>query len=283
LISVVAGDKPSSIMVVKANYIVVGAKGHKTTNSRNLHKILSVGTVHDPDGTKQKIKDFYAKMGKFPRKSSKDKEEKNLGSAMSRYCNPNNATLYDPEFAAWARSLGKRRRSSPGFWNLDNLIEQAKKFDSLKRWGLGHPSSYKVAQEKDIQREIATQLGWSIEARKGFYTYETLLASASKFTKKKDWVKNEGKFSQQANKLKVMDRIAAELNWTPEKIHWDFDKCKESASKFNSLAEWCKGCTGSYKAAYELGITRDVTNSLGWRDGRSLRTKRKTGLPNEIL
>ena len=105
LISVVAGDKPSSIMVVKANYIVVGAKGHKTTNSRNLHEILSVGTAHDPDGTKQKIRDFHAKMGKFPYRRSKDKEERRLASNNMGYCSPSSHN-YDPIHHLWAKANG---------------------------------------------------------------------------------------------------------------------------------------------------------------------------------
>ena len=155
-------------------------------------------------------------------------------------------------------------KTPPGFWDIDTITEQAKKFNNLKSWGLGHPSSYKAAQERGIQREIGEKLGWFMQALEGQYTYEVLLRSASNYKRKADWAKNQGKFYQQANKLKVMVQIAAELDWKPEKIHWDFDKCKEAASKFKSLTEWHIEGTGSYKAASRLGIIREIANALGW-------------------
>lgn len=161
-----------------------------------------------------------------------------------------------------AEELGwKTQRSTP--WTFDELLQEASNFNSLSAWNKGHPASYKFAQEKRIQRDVAKALGWNI---KKAWTDEEIFQEAKKFTSLNEWQKKHRNSYQAARARGLLKEVTNKLNWKSKTIqskNWTFEDYFNEARKFLSASDWNKAQPYIYKTA-PRGVKTRIAEELGW-------------------
>jgi superfamily II DNA or RNA helicase len=136
------------------------------------------------------------------------------------------------------------------FWTKDKCSESALKYPSRSEWEKNEKNAYTAAHRKGWLNDCCIHM---ISKRKphSYWTKERCVESASNYSTKKDWNKNE----------RIAYDTALRKGWLEDcckhmisiNKHWTIEKCIESARKYMTIREWIKNENSSYRSAYRHG------------------------------
>lgn len=122
-----------------------------------------------------------------------------------------------------------------GYWNKDNCVESAQKFDKIINWQLGEKTAYHSALRNNWMKECTAHMK-NLRKPNGYWTKELCVESALKFETRKAWQDNEKGAYQTAYKNGWLDECYAHMKIL--KRTWTKEMCLESALKCNSIKKW---------------------------------------------
>ena len=139
----------------------------------------------------------------------------------------------------WLRS---RQTRPVGYWdNYEHCYEEAKKYKNRRAFMKGCSGAYTKAWKNGWLDDYT----WFKEMKKpnGFWTQETCLEEAKKYSSKKEFKQHANGAYQFAYKEGWLD----DYTWfKPLTGYWTYEACKAEAVKYQKRVEFKKGCPGAY-------------------------------------
>ena len=142
------------------------------------------------------------------------------------------------------------------FWNKETCHDEAKKYNSRGEFAEGSKGAYKVARingwlnDYDWFSEPKTAKKW---------TRDTCYEEAKKYKSLSDFESNSAGAYNVARRNGWIDDYTWLIRSRKTNGYWDKDTCYNEAKKYNSRAEFSKGCGAAYNVAKDNGWLKDYT------------------------
>jgi len=145
-------------------------------------------------------------------------------------------------------------RKPAGYWTLELLQKEGKKYNGRREWADNDPASYKAAQYKGLLEYCCDHMKYKTKPP-GYWTKEKCLEDGRKYNTKQEW----------RQKSKTIFRAAYNGGWLKECTahmvrgakpagYW---KIKENvlteARKYSIRSKWAKASNPSYQSAMKNG------------------------------
>ena len=136
---------------------------------------------------------------------------------------------------------------------LDSCKKNASNYKTRIEWRKKDESSYQSAYKKGWLDECCVNM-ISSRRKKRKHTLESCKESASKYTSRNEWKKNDAGSYQTALKRGWLDECCVNMiSSMGRKRKHTLDSCKEIGSNYKTRNEWQKKEAGSYQTAYKEG------------------------------
>lgn len=141
-------------------------------------------------------------------------------------------------------------------WTKESLIEDARKFGTVKEWRRNSKAAVHAAERKLLYKEIREIL---TPTRKT-WDFESVKEDALKYQTKSEWYDNSGSAVQWAKRNKKYAKVTAHMDishktWTKESI-------LAEALKYNTVRDWRRESNDSYSAANWHKITKEASQHM---------------------
>jgi len=159
---------------------------------------------------------------------------------------------------------------SRGKWLKEDVLADARRFESRTKWTRGSYGAYQAALAH----------GWSAEAcahmrrLKVFSWSEAeILKSALKYSHRTKWFNAEsGKYTA-AIRMGILEKACAHME-VLFKRKWTESEAVEESKKYRTPSEWQRGSPGSYGFASRMGFLNQITSKMEKAErGRVIWTK----------
>jgi hypothetical protein len=140
-----------------------------------------------------------------------------------------------------------------GYWTLELCKESALRFKTRTRWIDGDSPAYRAAIARGWQDECCAHMEYA-QNPSGYWTLERCKESALRFKTRTEWQKGDVSANSTAQRNGWLDECCVHMESTQKPNgYWTLERCKESASRFKTRAEWQKGNGAAYNAARKKG------------------------------
>jgi hypothetical protein len=155
-------------------------------------------------------------------------------------------------------------RKLPGYWNKENCLKEAFKYQTYGEWQKNNSSSYNSAKKNGWYEECTAHMVKKPKT-KILLTFELCMVDALKYQTKKEWLINSGFAYNWAKRNKVYTKCTAHMIdlHTPSD-YWTKERCMEEGVKYKNKTKWYKNNNGSYKSAKKNGWLDECTVHMGY-------------------
>jgi superfamily II DNA or RNA helicase len=222
-------------------------------NGKNMGGILIPKVLSN---TKRKSKSYIAQPGK---KSSKPKLsladldiplDMNLFKTAYRNDGDKFGTI------AWT-TLEDCKREFFGMnnrWTLENVKEEALKYNSRGQFSLNNPSAYNFGYKNNILNEICIHMKEMKQWNKDLVVIE-----AKKYQKEIDFINNSNSAYQWAKRNGFKDEICSHMI---KPIRWNETLVHKEAKKYKSKMEFCHSASGAYSWARDNSVLDKICSHM---------------------
>lgn len=159
--------------------------------------------------------------------------------------------------AATAHMLSNQK--TKGFWTKDRVLEDAKKYSYLAQWIKAKPSGYDAAKRNGWLEESRVHME-SPKKPMNFWTKQTLIEDAGKYSTKSQWkANNASAYATALNKGFLDDCCAHMESIRKHDGYWTKENCLTSAKKYQTIAAWSKAEGNAYDATKRNGWLKAIT------------------------
>jgi superfamily II DNA or RNA helicase len=150
----------------------------------------------------------------------------------------------------WLEECCLHMKKLQGFITKKMCIESALKYQMRSDWKNNEPSEYAKARVKGWIDECCKHMN----KRKVYWTRERCINDAQKYETKKEWTKNSSGAVHSARDNGWFEECAKHMiQIIKPSGYWTFEKCIESAKKYDTVNEWSKNEQPAYQSARKNG------------------------------
>ena len=140
-----------------------------------------------------------------------------------------------------------------GYWTLERCKESAAQYTTRSAWEKTAFSAANTARKHGWVDECCAHMEALVKPP-NYWTLERCKESAAMYSARSEWAKNEGSASNAARANGWMDECCAHMTRRQKPTgYWTLERCKESAAKFVTRAEWAKEVGTAYSKAKKFG------------------------------
>lgn len=194
--------------------------------------------------------------------NSKEDIHRQILEKLMAICKSSNKALHLTSRALNSEELEKVK--SRVKWTYDKCVDEAKKYQTIKEWNVGSPSSYQAAFKKGWIDDCSSHMV-RLLAPKNYWTKERCIEDAKKYTTRQEWSKGKlSGYAVAASKgwLKLCCDHMKDGRFESSKKLWTYEKCLELAKKCKSRAEFKKLSGSAYQRARVEGWLEDCCNHM---------------------
>ena len=146
-----------------------------------------------------------------------------------------------------------------GFWNKENCLMEARKYNTRKDWQVSSGSSYVIARKNGWLEDCCIHM---IVLQKK-WTKAMILEEALKYQTRTDWIKNGQASYSFAVTHKLLDEATRHMTALKKPNgSWSKAECILEAKKFKTKTEWRKKSASSYVIAKRNGWLDECSVNL---------------------
>lgn len=140
------------------------------------------------------------------------------------------------------------------------------KYKSLSEWRKADPKAYNYARVNNLLEKICEKNNWNLKFRapNGYWTFETCLEIALKYTTRIEWKNNNQgcyEFSRQQSWFEECTKHMISKSKPPR--YWTKERCIEEAKKHKRIVDWGKkGNSNSIRVAKNNGWFDECTSHM---------------------
>ena len=143
-------------------------------------------------------------------------------------------------------------RKPPDYWTKENVITEAKKYNTITEWRANSSGSYAAAKRNKWTKEALRYIKKNREIM--CWTKENCLVEAQNYNVKSNWGKYSCKSYQVALKNGWMDECTAHMVTRVPYGYWQIkENCLAEARKYSTRVEWVNKSGSSYQCAKKYG------------------------------
>jgi superfamily II DNA or RNA helicase len=171
-------------------------------------------------------------------------------------------------FTRLSDALGLKKPD--GYWTLQNVLEEVKKYNSMQAFAKENRSAFSIACDKDWINQIWEATGWK---KANIWTLEKILQEAKKYDSMSDFFKGScGAYVSARNKGWI-DQVWEATGWDQSRRskptkHWTLDNVLAEVKKHNSLKDLRKHEQSAYTSAWRNDWLDEIYKVTGWKRER---------------
>ena len=150
-----------------------------------------------------------------------------------------------------------------GYWTLEKLKDEARKYSSRKEFQQKNGAAYKAAGDKKCRDEICEHMD-PVKQPKGYWSLENLQAEALKYDNKVDFRKNSNPAFLTASRKNLLDQICSHMaaGKLPNGYWLKKDNCAAEALKYTNRRAFSLGNSSAYHGADSNGWLDDICGHM---------------------
>ena len=133
-------------------------------------------------------------------------------------------------------------------WSDDDLIADAKRFETRKEWSRNSGSAYVTARNRGLLNVCCAHM----TQVRNCWTDETLIDAAKRFNTRKEWKAAAAHEYDAAYKRGILDVCCAHMH--KFRTRWTTEMLIADAARFETKNEWRINSEGAYSAAVKRGL-----------------------------
>ena len=139
-----------------------------------------------------------------------------------------------------------KKKKSQNYWTKENFIKECEKYNSYHELRHANKSAVEAARSKGYLDEIIDLLGWEkrrqrINGRMMKWTKEMCLESASRYTTKIAWSKNDPNAHSASLRNGWYKECTKHMsNLINKRDYWTKERCIENALQYQVKEKWKK-------------------------------------------
>lgn len=136
-----------------------------------------------------------------------------------------------------------------GYWTKELCIEDAKKYENIKKWQVAKLTGYALAKKNGWMEDCCAHM--VINRPSSYWTLERCKEDGLKYTSKVKWQKSVGGAYKVMYKNGWMDECCGHMVvFSKPHGHWEIkENCKEDALNYKTRNNWRKGNDTAYDTA----------------------------------
>ncbi len=142
-------------------------------------------------------------------------------------------------------------------WSDQDLIEDARRFESRSEWQTGSASKYQTALQRGIL-DVCCEHMSPVRQPKGTWDEASIIKSAQPYNSKTEWRQHFPGAYLKARKLGILQKCTAHMSGGKLHGHWSKQRCFEEARKYKFIHEFRDKCPGAYAAAIKFGWWAEI-------------------------
>lgn len=150
-----------------------------------------------------------------------------------------------------------------GYWTIDNLELEAKKYKTLSEFQRNNSSAYSIACKLNIMKDISKHFTRKIKSHGYWKDKDNVLNISKKYTSYKEFIKNEQVAYHAASKYGFLDKITQHMKKDRPQGYWnDKENVLNFAKQFKTRTEFYQSGTGAPHAAAKHGWIDEATEHM---------------------
>ena len=156
----------------------------------------------------------------------------------------------------------KEEKNPNGYWTYERVKEEAKKYNTRKKFQTGSSSAYISSRKNGWLDDITTHME-QCKNPNGYWTYERVKEEAKKYNTRNEFQNNCGSAHFVARKNNWLDDVTKHMERKRKpKGYWTYDSIKQEAKKYDTRNKFQIGSNGAYKFAYKNNFLDDITKHM---------------------
>jgi predicted GIY-YIG superfamily endonuclease len=136
-----------------------------------------------------------------------------------------------------------------GYWDLERVKEEAKKYSTRGEFGKANPSAYQRARQKGWLDDVCGHMG-RLRQPAGYWTREKVLEVAAQCCSLKEFRELHSAAQDAAQRLGLLPELRAVLKGNKKPNGWwTFERVAEEALKYSTRKEFARAAPGACNAA----------------------------------
>lgn len=144
-------------------------------------------------------------------------------------------------------------RKLPGYWTLEQCLDEANKYETKEEWRRKDPASHGAAYTKGWLEQCCANM---IQVRKsrGYWNLERCQEEARKCKIKREWAEKYPSSFDAAVRNEWLDECCTHMIQVQKpKGYWTLERCQEVAKNYKSRKEWRIKHPSSYSTSCQNG------------------------------
>lgn len=148
-------------------------------------------------------------------------------------------------------------------WSTEQLIEEAKKYSTVKEWCKQSRPAYNAAQRRGILDQCCAHM----TRAKRSWTDEFIINSAKKYPSRKAWMAAAPEAYKMAEERGIFEKCVEHMKLINGRTQWSWtdEAIMEDARKYQKSSQWKKSSPAAYVAAIRHGILGKCTEHMNKR------------------
>ena len=239
-------------------------------------------------------KDFYVRFNimkiKWTNKAISKEAKKYKSKSEWQY---NSKASYNAAYNKSLLSYFSKHMKKPDMtrkWTKEVVINNAKKFKTIKEWTNNFSGAYDAAFNKGWLKEATAHMVRPAWTGLRIWTKEKILEDAKKFKHRVRWGEKSGGAYSAAQKMGILKLATKHMTRPSTKgvnlgrrspNKWTDELLKKSAAKYNSVKEWRIKEESAYATASMRGLLKELTKDMTklkvdpWNKSKVLKSAKK--------
>lgn len=144
---------------------------------------------------------------------------------------------------------------SKNYWNKENCIADAKKYNTIVEWQKGKGNGYDYARRNNWLNECTAHM---IRICRKPWTKEECIADALKYKTANEWMSNSSAYTSARVNGWLIECNSHFITTKKPAGYWTKERCIETAKEAGGITSWIKKFAGAYLSAQKNGWLDEI-------------------------